>query len=86
VNLNLAPDDKHFAVLTMTETTVGERGSVHVMMRENLYELRRRKIVKTIALCGITANVGEGPWAVVYRAIRIPAGPQGCIATHTFGF
>jgi serine/threonine-protein kinase len=43
VNLDLAPDGKRFAVLTLPETAPGEKGSVHVVFLENFFdELRRR--------------------------------------------
>ncbi|MGD1093902.1 MAG: hypothetical protein ABSB35_18185 [Bryobacteraceae bacterium] len=44
VNLDLAPDGKRFAVLTMPETTNGERGQVHVTMLLNLFDELQRRI------------------------------------------
>ena len=42
-NLDLAPDGKRFAVLTMPEAKGGEKGSVHVTMLLNFFdEVKRR--------------------------------------------
>jgi serine/threonine-protein kinase len=43
-NLDLAPDGKRFAVLTMPETAGGQKGSVHVTMLLNFFDEVRRRI------------------------------------------
>jgi hypothetical protein len=46
-NLDLAPDDKRFAVFALPDTPPGEKGTVHVTMLFNFFdELRRRVPVK----------------------------------------
>lgn len=43
-NLDLAPDGKHFVVLTAPESASDSRGSVHVTMLENFFDELRRRI------------------------------------------
>jgi serine/threonine-protein kinase len=43
-NLDLAPDGKRFAVLTLPEAAGGEKGSVHVTMLQNFFDEVKRRI------------------------------------------
>jgi serine/threonine-protein kinase len=43
-NLDLAPDGKRFAVLTVPEAPAGEKGTVHVTMLLNFFDEVRRRI------------------------------------------
>ena len=44
-NLDLAPDGKRFAVLTLPETPAGgEKGTIHVTVLENFFDEVRRWI------------------------------------------
>jgi len=44
LDLDLAPDGKRFAVLTLPETVPGEKGSVHVTMLLNFFDELKRRI------------------------------------------
>jgi Tol biopolymer transport system component len=43
-HLDLAPDGKRFAVLTLPETAPGEKGSVHVTVLLNFFDELKRRI------------------------------------------
>jgi Tol biopolymer transport system component len=43
-NLDLAPDDKRFAVLVLPDTPPGEKGTVHVTMLLNFFDELKRRI------------------------------------------
>jgi hypothetical protein len=44
MNLDLAPDGKHFAVLVAPEAPTGDKSSVHVTMLLNFFDYLRRQI------------------------------------------
>jgi hypothetical protein len=43
-NLDLAPDGKHFAVLSTSEPTGNRKGSVHVTMLLNFFDEVERRV------------------------------------------
>jgi hypothetical protein len=49
-NLDLAPDGKRFAVLTLPETPPGEKGTVHVTMLLNFFDELKRRIPAKLVL------------------------------------